>query len=214
MEDQNVVQVAKGEMEILAPAEAVEATPQSVDEIIAGLKGFGVEELEEVITIQSKGKTARLKITNIPTSDEMLSIQAADDLKGYHWVKRVKAEIISRSISWINGIDLRSLPPEKQFVVDPTDPQKAVKPVQPVLRNLILSWGMEVMEILWKVVMTHAQNIEDRMKNQFPSHMVMTEVEQRLFEQAQTQIDQRNQEIIDESLQELYDLRTSTPEAR
>ena len=107
MEDQNVAQTAKGEMEVIAPADGTVATPKSIDEVIAGLKGFGIEELEEILTIQSKGRTVRLKISNIPTSDEMLSIQAADDLKGYLWVKRVKAEILSRSISWIDGLDLR-----------------------------------------------------------------------------------------------------------
>lgn len=205
MEDKNVVEVAKSEMEVIAPAVGMEAAPQSIEEIIAGLKGFGIEELEEIITIQSLGKTARLKISNIPTSDEMLSIQAADAYKGYLWVKRVKAEIISRSISWINGLDLKSLAADKRFVVDPTDPQKSVRDVQVVLRNLVLGWGQEVMEVLWRVVMTHAQNIEDRLKGQFPTNMVMTEVEQRLFEQAQKQVEATNQAIIDEAVSELYD---------
>jgi hypothetical protein len=204
MEDQKVV-TAKEEMDIIAPADGVEAAPHSVEEVIAGLRGFGIEDLEEIITIKSKDRTLRLKVANIPISDEMLAIQAADTLKGYLWVKRVKVEILSRSISWINGINIRSLPEDKRYVIDPGDPQKSVKDIQVVFRNLILGWGQEVVELLWKVVMTHAQNIEDRLKGQFPTQAIMTEVEQRLFERAQKQIDEANQAIVEEAVAELYD---------
>lgn len=204
MEDQNVT-IAKQEMDVIAPAGGTEAAPQSIDEVIAGLRGFGIEELEEIISVQSKGRTLRLKIANIPISDEMFAIQAADNLKGYLWVKRVKVEILSRSISWIDGINLRALPEDRRFVADPTDAQKAVKDVQVVLRNMLLGWGQEIVELLWKVVMTHAQNIEDRLKGQFPAQSIMTEVEQRLFERAQKQIDEVNQAIVDEAVSELYD---------
>jgi hypothetical protein len=213
MEDKDSVQTAKEEMEVIAPSGDGEAVPQSIEEVIAGLKGFGIEELEEILTLRSKGKTVRLKISNIPTSDEMLSIQASDEFKGYLWVKRVKAEILSRAISWIDGIDIRKLPPEKRFVADPTDPQKSVRDLQVVFRNLILSWGQEVMELLWKVVMTHAQNIEDRLRKEFPDSTVMTEIEKRLFENAAQQIEAASQAIIDESVAELYDSVTMKPEA-
>jgi hypothetical protein len=199
MED---VQKAQSELAAIAP-QGETAAPKSIDEIIAGLKGFGIEELEEILTIKTKSREVRLKISNIPTTDEMLSIQAAEELKGYLWIKRVKVEILSRAISWIDGLDLRALPQDKRFVTDPTD--KQVKDVQVVLRNLLLTWGQELVEILWKVLMTHSQNIEDRMKDQFPDSAVMTEVEQRLFEQAKKQIDERNQVIIDEAVSTLYD---------
>jgi hypothetical protein len=213
MEEQKA-KIAAEELEIIAPADGLEATPQSIEDIIAGLRGFGLEELEEILTIQSKNQMVRLKIANIPTSDEMLAIQAADNLKGYLWVKRVKVEILSRSITWINGLNIRALPDDKRFVVDPTDPQKSARDVQVVLRNLILGWGQEVTELLWKVVMTHAQNIEDRLREQFPANAVMTEVEQRLFERAQKQIDEANQAIVDEAVSELYDtVENSKPEA-
>jgi hypothetical protein len=204
MEDPKVT-TAKEEMDVMAPADGAEAAPKSVEEVIAGLRGFGIENLEDILTIKSKDKVLRLKIANIPISDEMLAIQAADTLKGYLWVKRVKVEILSRSISWINGIDIRSLPEDKRYVIDPTDAQKSVRDIQVVFRNLILGWGQEVVELLWKVVMTHAQNIEDRLKGEFPANAVMTDVEQRLFERAQKQIDDANQAIVEESVSELYD---------
>lgn len=209
MDEQTVVQNAASELEVIAPA-VVEETPVSVDDIIAGLKGFGIEELEEIITLQSAGRSVRLKISNIPTSDEMLAVQSSDEFKGYLWVKRVKSEILSRSITWINGLNIRTLPADKRFVVDPTD--KNLRDIQIVLRNLILGWGQETMELLWKVVMTHAQNIEDRLKGQFPSNVVMTEVERRLFENAQKQIDEAQQAIVDEAVSELYD--AAAPEAK
>jgi hypothetical protein len=205
MEDPKVV-IAKEEMNVMAPAAgAAEAVPQSVEEIIAGLRGFGIEDLEEILTIKSKDKVVRLKIANIPISDEMLAIQAADTLKGYLWVKRVKVEILSRSISWIDGINIRSLPEDKRYVVDPTDAQKSVRDIQVVFRNLILGWEQEVVEMLWKVAMTHAQNIEDRLKGELPEQAVFTEVEHRLFERAQKHIDDANQAIVDEAVSELYD---------
>jgi hypothetical protein len=203
MEDN--VEQAKNEIGVIAPVTPVDASPVSIDEIIANLKGFGLSEVEEILTIKCKGRRdLRLKISNIPTSDEMLSIQAVEDFKGYLWIKRVKVEILSRSFSWIDGIDIRALAPDKRFVSDPTDEGK-VRDIQVVLRNLITGWGQEVMEVLWKVLMTHSQNIEDRLKEQFPDSAVMTEVEQRLFEQARKQIEERNQVIIDETVSKLYE---------
>ena len=212
--EENVKQ-AQDEMATIAPPTNGEAPPpKSIEEVIAGLTGFGIEQVDEILTIKSKGrKDVQLKISNIPTSDEMLSIQAVEEFKGYLWIKRVKVEILSRSFSWIDGIDIRALTSEQRFVADPTDEGK-VRDIQVVLRNLIMGWGQETMEILWKVLMTHSQNIEDRMKNQFPDSAVMTEVEQRLFEQARQQIEERNQVIIDETVSKLYetDLDSETVE--
>jgi hypothetical protein len=203
----NDVQKAQGELETIAPS-APEATPKSLDEVIAGLKGFGIEEFEEILTLKTKGRDLRIKIANVPTSDEMLAVQAADDLKGYLWIKRVKVELIARSITWIDGIDLRSLPHEKRFVADPSDPNLAVRDMQTVLRNVILGWGQELVESLWKVLMTHSQNIEDRLKEQFPQNAIMTEVEARLIERARKQMESSFQVIRDEQVAALYDTST------
>ena len=135
----------------------------------------------------------------------MLSIQAAEEYKAYAWIKKVKAEIVSRSISWIDGVDIRSLTPDKRWVADPTSPDKTVRDIQEVLRNLILSWGQESLEILWKIVMTHAQSIENRLSSEFPNNMVMNEIENRLFEQARKQVEEQAKTIMDEAVSVLYD---------
>lgn len=199
------VQKAQGELEQIAPSQEDATAPKSLDDVIAGLKGFGIEEFEDILTIKCKGRDLRLKIANIPTTDEMTSVQAADEFKGYLWIKRVKVELLSRAITWIDGIDIHALAPENRFVPDPTDPNKALRDVQVVLRNTIMGWGNELVEVLWKVLMTHSQNIEDRMKSQFPDNATMTEVEVRLFEQAKKQLDKANQVILEEQVAKLYD---------
>jgi hypothetical protein len=198
------VQKAQGELDQIAPAAPPAEAPKSLDEIIAGLRGFGIEEFEEILTIKCKGRNLRVKISNIPTTEEMLSIQAVEEFKGYLWIKRVKVELLSRAITWIDGVDILALKPEERFVTDPTDDGK-VRDIQVVLRNVIMGWGQELTEVLWKVLMTHSQNIEDRMKAQFPDSAVITEVEQRLFEQAKKQLDEANKVIIEEQVAKLYD---------
>jgi len=198
------VQKAQGELDQIAPAAPQAVAPKSLDDVIAGLKGFGIEEFEDILTIKSKSRTLSVKISNIPTTDEMIAVQSADEFKGYLWIKRVKVELLSRAITWIDGIDIRTLPADQRFIPDPTDNGK-VRDVQVVLRNIIMGWGQELTEVLWKVLMTHSQNIEDRMKAQFPDNATMTEVEQRLFEQAKKQLDEANKVIIEEQVAKLYD---------
>ena len=195
---------AKGELETIAPP-SQETAPKSLDEVIAGLKGFGIEEFEEILTVKSKDRNLRLKISNIPTAEEMLAVQAADEFKGYLWIKRVKVELISRSISWIDGISLRDTPLEERFVLDPTTPDHPRRDAQVVLRNIIMGWGQELVEVLWKVLMNHSQNIEDRLKDQFPSSAVFTEVEARLIERARKQMNMDTDVIINEQVAKLYD---------
>jgi hypothetical protein len=203
------VKKAQDELEVIAPAPEQAASPKSLEDVVAGLKGFGIEEFEEILTLKSKHGDLRLKIANVPTSDEMLAVQAADDLKGYLWIKRVKVELISRSITWLDGLDIHNLTPDKRFVIDPTDPNRAVKDIQVVLRNLIMGWGQELVETLWKVLMTHSQKIEDRYRDQFPQNAIMTEVEARLVERARRQLDDSFKVIREEAVATLYD---TTPE--
>src|ERR1700675_970077 len=121
MEDTQVQanNVEQAQAEIAAVT--TEAPPLSLDEIIGGLKGFGVEEFEEILTVKTRKRDVRLKISNIPTTDEMSATLAAEEFKGYSWVKRVKVELLSRAISWIDGMSIRDLEPSKRFVTDPTD---------------------------------------------------------------------------------------------
>jgi hypothetical protein len=209
METQNSVQQAQAEIAAVMGVASTEAAPKSLEEIIGGLKGFGIEEFEEILTLKTKGKEVRIKVSNIPTTDEMSATLASEEFKGYSWVKRVKVEILSRAISWIDGYDIRNLPKDKRFVTDPTDGQ--VRDVQVCLRNLIMGWGQELTEVLWKVLMTHSQRMEDRMKEQFPDSATMTEVEQRLFEQASKQIEEANKVIVQEAVAKLYDPELDGP---
>jgi len=152
----------------------------------------------------------KLRISNVPTSDEMSAILACDEFKGYNWVKRVKVELLSRAISWVDGIDIRNLPADKRFAKDPLDGQ--TRDIQVVLRNLLLGWGQELVEVLWKVMMTHSQRIEDRLKEEFPESATMTEVEQRLLVQAKKQIDEVNKVIIEEAVSKLYEAERDSNE--
>lgn len=207
------VKKAQAELETIAPAAPEQAPPKTLDDVVAGLKGFGIEEFEEILTLKSKSGDLRIKIANVPTSDEMLAVQSADDLKGYLWIKRVKVELLSRSITWMDGLDIRNLEPEKRYVQDPTDPNKAVRDIQTVLRNLMLGWGQELVETLWKVLMTHSQNIEDKLRAEFPQNAIMTEVEARLIERARKQMDSTFQSIREEAVSALYDTTPGpTPE--
>lgn len=174
----------------------VEATPASIDDIIAGLRGFGIEENEDILTLKAGGKEHRLRISNIPTEAELTSILAVEDVKGYAWLQRIKAEILSRSISWIDGVSVKSL--EGRMFTDPTSGNQMLW--QPALRNVILTWGMEVMNVLWKVFMVHSQRIEDRFKESFPDSAVMTDVEKRFVELAVQDIEDQTRDMIADRL--------------
>jgi hypothetical protein len=193
-------------------ASQVQETPRSLEDVIAGLKGFGVEEIEDILALKSKGYKVDVRLANIPTSDEMSALLAAEEYKGYLWIKRVKIEILSRAVSWIGGKSLRGLTPAQRLVPDPTD-NGVLKDVQVVLRNLMMTWGEEVTEVLWRVLMVHSQKIEDRLKEEFPDSAIMTEVERRLFEQAMKYIESSQQKaIVDEAEDIFKETSTQKPE--
>ena len=188
-------------LEQAAPVQ--EATPQSLDEVILGLKGFGIEEFEEILTLEAGGRVIKLRISNIPTEDEMLSLMAVEGSKGYLWVQKVKVEILSRSISWINGIQIRGLEGAARNITDPTDGQR--RDIQVVLRNILAGWGQEILAVLWKVVCVHCQRIEDRLVQSFPDSAIMTEVEKRFMEQAIREIADQNQSLIKDGFNKLVE---------
>jgi hypothetical protein len=181
---------------------AVPAAPLSVNDILADLKGFGIEDFEDVITMKSGTKQVQLKIANIPTEEERVALLAVEEFKGYAWLQEIKCEILSRSVSWINGINIRALAPEQRRVVDPIDGQQ--KDIQVVLRGIIKGWGQEFMQCLWKVLMVHSQTIEDRLMESFPDAAVMTEVERRLTERARVEIEAATQSVIEEQVSALF----------
>jgi hypothetical protein len=189
------------EEELKQPQPVVDVTPKSLDEVIAGLRGFGIEDFAEILTLDAGGRIIQLRISNIPSEDEMMSLMAVEGAKGYLWVQKVKCEILSRSISWINGQDIRGLKGSARVVTDPIDGQR--RDVQVVLRNLLLGFGQEILHVLWKVLCVHSQRIEDRLVKSFPDSAIMTEVEKRFLEQAIRDIDEQNRSLIKESFDAL-----------
>jgi hypothetical protein len=181
----------------------------SLDQVVADLRGFGIEDFEEILTIKSGSKEVQLRIANLPTEEEMNSLFSVEEFKGYAWVQHIKCEILSRSISWINGIDIRSLTLASRLVTDPKDGLQ--KDIQVVLRNLLMGWGQEIVGVLWKVLMTHAQRITDSLYAQFPDSAVMTEFEKRFMEQAQAEIEQATVDNIREQISEMYDPEIDGP---
>lgn len=174
----------------------------SLEEVVSSLKGFGIEDFEEILTVKSASREVQIRIANLPTEEEMNSLFAVEEFKGYAWVQHIKCEILSRAISWMNGIDLRSLTPTQRLITDPTDGTQ--KDIQIVLRNLLMGWGQEVVGILWKVLMTHAQRITERLYEQFPDSAIMTEYEKRFMEHAQAEIEQATADNIKQQISEMY----------
>lgn len=194
---------AKRTTDVTRPAK-VEAPPQpvtplSLEDIISDLKGFGIEETSELISFGASGKQIQLRLANIPTEEEIETLLAVEEYKGHAWVSRVKAEILSRAISWVNGIDLRDR--KDEFIMDPTTNQEMALRV--VIRNLIMGWGQEVVNVLWKILMVHCQKIEDRLFESLPDSQIMTEVEKRFIGQALQEIQDAQQEVYKEAIKEI-----------
>jgi hypothetical protein len=173
--------------------------PLTLEQIIADLKGFGVEETSEPISFMASGKQVNIKLANIPTEEELETLLAVEEFKGHAWVARVKAEILSHSISWVNGVDLKDI--KDTFVVDPTTKQESTLRV--VLRNVIMGWGQEVVNVLWKILMVHCQKIEDRLYESLPDSQVMTEVEKRFISQAMQEINDAQREVYKDAIAEI-----------
>jgi hypothetical protein len=161
---------------------AEEPKTVTLEDVIAGLRGLGIEENEEILTIKASGKTVRLRISNVPTEQEMVALLAVEEYKGYAWVPRIRCELLSRAISWIDGLSLRNLTPEQRLVLDPTDGVR--RDIQVVLRNIILGWGPEITTVLWKILMVHSDKIEKRLQNAFPDSTILTDVERSFMETA------------------------------
>lgn len=178
------------------------SSPKSLEEVIAGLQGFGLSEFEEILTIKVGEREVRLCISNLATEEEMTALVAVEEFKGYAWIQRVRIEILSRCLSKIDGVDLRRLQGAQRLVADKDGVQRDI---QVVLRNLLLGWGQEVVLVLWKVLMTHCQTIEQRLFDQFPDSAVMTEYEKRFVEQAMREIEAQNAEQVREQLADLYE---------
>jgi len=81
------------------------------------------------------------------------------------------------------------------------------------LRDIVSSWGNEFVGIIWKVVMTHRQAIEDRLIQQFPETSILTEVEKRLMDRALKEMEEFNSEVIQDTADMLLATESeSTPD--
>ena len=170
--------------------------PKSLEEVIANLKGFGLEDNEEILTFVASGKTIQLRISNIPTTEEMAALFECENSRGYAWIQQIRAEILSRAITWIDGVSIRNLEPINRFVPDPTDPKKTQRDIQVVLRNVLLGWGQEITMTLWKILMVHSDKIERRLREDFPDSTILTDAEQRLMANIIREIEDSNKDLI------------------
>jgi len=179
--------------------------PKSMDEVILGLKGFGLEENEEILSFEASGKVVKLRISNIPTDQEMKALLASEAFKGYAWVQRIRCEILSRAVTWVNGISIRDLSGTDRAVTDPTGKEGEKCDVQVAIRNIFLGWGQEVLQTLWKVLMVHCDKIEKRLQASFPDSTIMTEIERRFFDAALKEIGDANREVIEDTVSKVLD---------
>jgi len=179
--------------------------PKSLDEVILGLKGFGLEENEEILSFEASGKVVKLRISNIPTDQEMKALLASEAFKGYAWVQRIRCEILSRAVTWVNGISIRDLSGTDRAVTDPTGKEGEKCDVQVAIRNIFLGWGQEVLQTLWKVLMVHCDKIEKRLQASFPDSTIMTEIERRFFDAALKEIGDANREVIEDTVSKVLD---------
>jgi hypothetical protein len=178
-----------------------EPIPLSVSDVLADLRGFGIEEFEEILTLTISGKTIRIKLSNVPTDGDLMAMVAVEGMKNYAFFQEVKIELLSRAITWINGIDINKLTKLERRVKDPED--GLPKDIQVVLRGLIKSWGLEVMQVLWKVLMVHSQSIENRLFDSFPQAAVLTDVERRYQERIQKDLEQMTKDALQDRVDQI-----------
>lgn len=184
-----------------------EQQPRSLDDILADLKGFGIEDFDAYIPLTCGDRTLQIKLSNISPDEELTALTAVEELKGYTWITKVKAELISRAISFVDGVEIRKLPMAARAVKDPLDGQ--IKDIQVVFRGLLLTWAQEYLLVLWKVLMVHSQNIENRLLENFPEAAVMTEVERRFTERIKAEIENESRTVIEDQVTSLFDEDTT-----
>ena len=175
----------------------VSPDPLTINEILADLRGFGIEDTEELISLNIGGKTVSLRLSNIPSEWEVRSLIASEGMKGHAWVIQIKCEILSKAISWINGVSLRD--DASMFVLNPITGEEGN--IRPVLRDMLRGWGQEAVNVLWKVLMVHCQGLEDRLFKSLPDASIMTEVEKRYMDNAIEELIAINRDALKEQVQ-------------
>lgn len=163
------------ELDLNPPAPGT-LSPQDVAAILFDLKSFGITDAEEIITMTIKGKKIQLRVANVSNDDEIFAQIRAEGLKGYAWVQRMRCEILSKAITWINGVSLA----EVDYALDPYTNEE--RPIRLILVDMLIKWGQEVVLVLWKLYMVHCQKIEDSLTEQLPDSLIMTEAEKRFMD--------------------------------
>jgi len=126
-----------------------------------------------------------------------------EGLKGYVFFQEIKVELLSRAVTWINGVDIGKLQGKDRLVIDRKD--GFPKDVQIIIRDTIKSWGVEIMQVLWKVLMVHSQTIENRLFESFPEAAVLTNTERRYRDRIDKEMEEFAKTAIQERVTELLD---------
>ena len=168
----------------------------SLGELLSDLRGFMIEENEDVITVTSSGKDLSIRLSNICTDDEITSLILCQDKTGVNWIQSIKIEILARSIVKLNDVPIT----RDSVVVHPlqTDANGETKivPAVTAIRDIIRTWGQEFVTVLWKAAMVHRQRIEDRLLESFPDTALFVKAEERFLEQIKKEIDAANNDLI------------------
>ena len=144
--------------------------------VLEDIRGFGISDNEDVITIQVGKREVRLQVANISPEDEIFAMERATGLKGWAWVQRMRCEILARAVTRVNGVKIDDV----EFAKDPDTGDE--RPTRSILADSFAKWGQEVCLVLWKIYMVHCQNLEDSLLGQLPDAQIMTEVEKRFMD--------------------------------
>jgi hypothetical protein len=174
--------------------EEVAQEPLALDDIIASLEGFGVEENEDLLTLKVGGRSVRLRISNLPVEEEIIGSTKAEEYKGPAWINFMKCQLLARAITWIDGAKITPT----TYVMHPKTGDSVQAAV--ALADIIQSWGTTVVGVLWKILMVHTQRIEDRLIQSFPDSVIMTEVEKRFFDRALAEMEEMNRDLVKETM--------------
>ena len=157
-------------------------TTEDMDAILMDLKGFGITDAEEIVTMTVQGRKIQLRIANVSNDDEITGMVRCETVKGHAWVQRMRCEILAKAITWINGADLSQV----EYALDPYSGDE--RPIRLILVDLLMKWGQECVLTLWKIYMVHCQRIEDDLMEQLPDSQIMTETEKRFLARVEEEL--------------------------
>ena len=151
--------------------------PDEVNSILDSLKGFGICDNDQLITMTVNGRTVNLRVSNLSPEDEIKSLLTNVEIKGHAWVQQMRCDLLSRAITWINGVHVT----DDTFAKDPYLLED--RPIRAILRDMFMRWGGQPVLIFWKIYMVHCQSIENNLMAQLPDAAIFTNAEARFMEQ-------------------------------